>query len=143
MGFFSKLFGGSKPTAAAGGPAATPRPAAPTPKFEGGGGVPQELAASEVEVLYNSSNRPVFLDVREEHERQAEGFIPGSVHIPMDQLPDRLGELDPAAPLVVYCASGMRSMDAGAFLLEKGFRDVSNLNGGMMKWAGPRERPAR
>ncbi len=109
--------------------------------WESVSGVPQELAASEVQELYESEAPPVLLDVREEAERQQDGWIPNSVHIPMDEVESRLEELEPGRPVVVYCASGMRSMDVGVMLLEKGFQDVSNLNGGLSAWSGPRETP--
>ncbi|CAN5383068.1 hypothetical protein BH09SUM1_BH09SUM1_03280 [soil metagenome] len=111
------------------------------PSWQVASNVPQELAASEVLDLYNRQPRPVFLDVREEEERRQFGFIPGSLHIPMHDIQGRMDELDPKKFVVVYCASGMRSMDAGAFLLEQGFREVGNLNGGMGKWEGPTEMP--
>lgn len=95
----------------------------------------------EALALHGSAEPPVFLDVREDHERQTSGYIPGSVHIPSGEVEARWTELDPRRPVIVYCASGMRSMDAGAFLIEKGFADVSNLNGGMNKWQGPVKRP--
>jgi rhodanese-related sulfurtransferase len=47
----------------------------------------------------------------------------------------RLGELDPACPTVVYCASGYRSMIAASVLRSAGFRDVSDLLGGFTAWA--------
>jgi len=143
MGLFSKLFGGKREE-----PARPATPAVPSPEplkkagggWETAGSVPQELAASEVLDLYQKPDRPVFLDVREEEERRQHGFIPGSVHIPMHEIQGRQTELDPSKAVVVYCASGMRSMDVGAFLLEQGFKDVSNLNGGLMKWTGPLEK---
>lgn len=139
MGFFAKLFGSKKEQAP---PAAPPRNStseATTVRdaWAESSGVPQEMAASEALALYNSPGRPVFLDVREPHELAASGYIPESIHIPMDEVESRLGELNPEAPVIVYCASGMRSMDLGAFLIEKGFKDVSNLNGGLANWAGP------
>lgn len=142
MGIFSRLFGGKRDE-----PAPAPSPANPIPPASSaeeddwqGLGVPQELNVNEAEAMLKEAEPPVFLDVREDHERQASGFIPGSQHIPMGDLETRHGELDPQKPVIVYCASGMRSMDAGAFLIEKGFRDVSNLNGGMNNWQGPVEK---
>ncbi|MCC5875674.1 MAG: rhodanese-like domain-containing protein [Candidatus Sumerlaeia bacterium] len=140
MGFFSFLFGNKEQEA----PEApkTPPPSSGSNDWESVGAVPQELAAKEVLALLEAPDPPVFLDVREAEELAADGFIPGSTHIPVDDLEGRLGELDPTRPVVVYCASGMRSMDAGAFLLEKGFSEVSNLNGGLSTWAGPLEKKA-
>lgn len=135
MGFFSKLFGKKEEKKEE----MLSDETHPLPKkaWETASNVPQEMAANEALELYNREKRPVFLDVREEEERQTYGYIPGSVHIPMHEIQGRATELTPAVPVIVYCASGMRSMDVGAFLLEQGFADVSNLNGGMGKWTGP------
>ncbi len=68
------------------------------------------------------------------------GTIEGSVELPVGQLPNRLGELDPHAPTVVYCAGGYRSSVAASVLRNAGFDDVSDLIGGYGAWlefAGP------
>ena len=75
----------------------------------------------------------VFLDVREPDEWQA-GHIAGAVHIPLADLPARVGELSPDDDLVVICRSGARSGRAVAWLNQNGF-DVLNVDGGMVAWA--------
>jgi hydroxyacylglutathione hydrolase len=50
------------------------------------------------------------------------------------QLRTRVGELDPSAPTVVYCAGGYRSSVAASLLRESGFEDVSDLIGGFDAW---------
>jgi hydroxyacylglutathione hydrolase len=67
----------------------------------------------------------VVLDVRRDDERAA-GAIPGSAHIPLHTLPERLDEL-PAGTLWVYCASGYRSAIA-ASLLDRAGRDVVHVD---------------
>jgi len=79
----------------------------------------------------------VLVDVRKPGELN-DGVIPGAVHIPLTELVRRLGELDPACPTVVYCASGYRSMIAASVLRSAGFRDVSDLLGGFTAWAAAR-----
>ena len=74
------------------------------------------------------------LDVREPWE-VALCRMEGSLHIPLAQLPARLGELDPDRPTVVICHHGVRSLHAGAFLERQGFGDVVNLRGGIDGWA--------
>ncbi|MEW5810078.1 MAG: MBL fold metallo-hydrolase [Actinomycetota bacterium] len=74
------------------------------------------------------------VDVRNPGEAAA-GMIPGAVNIPVAQLPHRMGELDPAAPTVVYCAGGYRSSVAASLLRRNGFRDVSDILGGYNAWA--------
>ena len=73
------------------------------------------------------------VDVRNPGEAAA-GMIPGAVNIPVGQLPDRLDELNPAAPTVVYCAGGYRSSVAASVLRRNGFTDVSDILGGYHAW---------
>ncbi|MFD6554805.1 rhodanese-like domain-containing protein, partial [Streptomyces sp. NPDC058398] len=70
---------------------------------------------------YASPGRPVILDVRRDSER-AGGHIAGSVHIPVHQVRDRLGEIPPGT-VWVHCAGGMRAAVA-ASLLDAADRDV-------------------
>jgi hydroxyacylglutathione hydrolase len=71
------------------------------------------------------------VDVREPAEI-AGGTLPGAVNIPLGSLPQRVGELDPARPVVLVCRSGNRSGQAGRWLDGRGFREVVNLAGGML-----------
>lgn len=73
------------------------------------------------------------VDVRNPGEVQA-GMIAGAVSIPVGQLPERMGELDPGAPTVVYCAGGYRSSVAASLLRHHGFTDVSDILGGYNAW---------
>jgi rhodanese-related sulfurtransferase len=75
----------------------------------------------------------VFLDVREPDEWQA-GHIQGAVHIPLGELPARVGELSPDDQIVVICRSGARSGRAVGWLNQNGY-DVLNVDGGMVAWA--------
>lgn len=72
-----------------------------------------------------------FIDVREPAEFEG-GSIEGAVNIPLSQLDDRLGELDPARPTVLLCRSGQRSGRAARHLTDNGFTTVINLTGGML-----------
>ena len=74
----------------------------------------------------------VVLDVREPLEWQY-GHIEGAVHIPMNELPDRIGEVGDAQTLVV-CKVGGRSAQVVAWLANQGYNAV-NLAGGMIDWA--------
>ncbi len=73
------------------------------------------------------------VDVRGPQEA-AEGTIPGAREIPLPALTDSLAVLDPRAPVVVYCASGYRSMVAASVLRASGFDDVSDVLGGFGAW---------
>ena len=76
--------------------------------------------------------RLVILDVREPHE-WAEGHIDGALHIPLGDLMDRRGELDPDVQTLVICHVGGRSARATAYLVSNGLSAV-NLDGGMVAW---------
>ncbi len=73
------------------------------------------------------------LDVRQPNEYQS-GHIPGAKLIPLPQLGERIKELDPKKPVVVYCAIGGRSRVAAQMLAGKGFEEVYNLTGGIRSW---------
>ncbi len=77
----------------------------------------------------------ILLDVRQPAEYRS-GHLPGAVFIPLPELLDRFGELDPSKPVVTYCRSGNRSRSAAAFLLTEGFTLVYSLDGGIMAWNG-------
>ncbi len=64
----------------------------------------------------------------------AGGKITGAREVPLARILDRLAELDPTAPTVVYCAGGYRSMIAASVMRASGFRDVSDLIGGFGAW---------
>jgi molybdopterin/thiamine biosynthesis adenylyltransferase/rhodanese-related sulfurtransferase len=73
------------------------------------------------------------LDVREPHEYQIVNI--GAPLIPLNDLPNRLGELDPNREIVVHCKTGGRSQRAAEFLQKSGFKNVANLAGGITAWA--------
>ncbi len=71
------------------------------------------------------------LDVRTPGEF-ATGHLEGARNVPVDDLRDRLGELNRAAETVVYCKVGFRGYLAARILQQNGFADVKNLTGGML-----------
>lgn len=73
------------------------------------------------------------LDVREDWEIETAG-VSGSINIPMIEIADRRGELDPAAPVAVLCKSGGRSARVAQFLAAAGFARVANIDGGIDAW---------
>jgi sulfur-carrier protein adenylyltransferase/sulfurtransferase len=75
------------------------------------------------------------IDVREQDEVD-QGIIPGAIHIPRDYLEMRIEETvrDRDAPLVVYCAGGVRSLFGAEALTELGYRDVVSMAGGFSGW---------
>jgi hydroxyacylglutathione hydrolase len=73
------------------------------------------------------------LDVRTAAER-AQGWIPGSIHIPLPELCSRLEELDRERPMIVHCQAGARSAIAASVLLARGFPKVEDLRCGLNGW---------
>jgi hydroxyacylglutathione hydrolase len=74
------------------------------------------------------------IDVRGPDEWRR-GHLPGAIHIPLAALPEKVGELDRSAPIVLHCKGGGRSAIATSFLKARGFSNVANLTGGFEGWA--------
>lgn len=68
----------------------------------------------------------LLLDVRSEAEFQS-GSIAGAENIPVSSLGQRMQELDKTRPIIVFCASGMRSSSAAGYLKRSGFKEVHDL----------------
>ncbi|BCI55795.1 sulfurtransferase [Mycolicibacterium litorale] len=75
----------------------------------------------------------LLLDVREDDEWQR-GHAPEAVHIPMGDVPSRLGEVDAQATVYVMCHAGGRSQRVAQYLARNGYRAV-NVSGGMLAWS--------
>jgi rhodanese-related sulfurtransferase len=96
----------------------------------------KQIAAAELAAWLASAGRekPVLLDVREPWEWQI-ARLEGAQHIPMREVPARLGELDPGREVVAICHHGGRSQQLAAFLENNGFAKVHNLVGGVDAWS--------
>lgn len=92
------------------------------------------LTPAQATQLINREDAQV-IDVREQSE-WAKGRIAGSRHIPVGQLDQRIGDLEKfkERPLIVVCASGMRSASACSTLRKAGFEKVFALDGGIGAW---------
>jgi rhodanese-related sulfurtransferase len=75
------------------------------------------------------------LDVREDWEIALAPVPTNAVHIPMGEISDRIGELDPKRETVVICRSGGRSAQVAHYLERQGFGKVFNLSGGILAWS--------
>ncbi len=86
-----------------------------------------------IDVVHSIDDLPAedvnVLDVRRDDE-VIEGMLPGAINIPLDELRDRVGELDASKHWIVYCRSGQRSYFATQLLKRVGFPHVYNLSGG-------------
>ena len=78
------------------------------------------------------SSEAVLLDVREQDEWE-QGHAPGAIHIPMGDVPARIGEVEVSGPLYVVCRVGGRSARVVEYLQHAGVEAV-NVDGGMVAW---------
>jgi sulfur-carrier protein adenylyltransferase/sulfurtransferase len=94
-----------------------------------------EITPTELAAELRSDERPYLLDVRNPYEIEIATIGGTDKVIPVDQLAERLSELDSARDMVVYCRSGVRSGRAVELLKGTGFRKVRNLVGGVLRWS--------
>ena len=94
-----------------------------------------EITPTDLRRRLDQDQPLVLVDVRESFERDIADLPEQGQHrIPMREVPERLGELDPDEPIVVYCRTGGRSGRIVEFLRASGFSNVLNLKGGVMGW---------
>lgn len=91
-----------------------------------------EIQPADLIPQFDAGMASRMLDCREPAERQ-QVRIPGSLHIPMNQIPARLAELDREKDWLVVCAHGNRSYSVAGYLIMQGFRAAS-LAGGVTDW---------
>ncbi|HXA14583.1 MAG TPA: HesA/MoeB/ThiF family protein [Opitutaceae bacterium] len=101
-------------------------------------GGPEEIDVAALRAALDNGHAPQLIDVRETWER-VRGSIEPSVHVPLGELGenavDALAALDPAMPIVVYCAAGVRSLHGAKLLRERhGFPQAVSLRGGYHAW---------
>ena len=92
-----------------------------------------EISSLELKARLDRGDKLVIVDVREPHEYQI-NRIPGSILIPLGEIPRRYAELDQDAELVMQCKMGGRSAKAADYLRTVGFKKVLNLTGGILDW---------
>ncbi len=92
-----------------------------------------EITVTELKERLEAAGAPLVLDVREPWEREL-AHLPGTLDIPMNQVPQRLAELPRDRDIVVMCKAGGRSLQIAAYLARHGYR-ASNLTGGILAWS--------
>ncbi len=92
-----------------------------------------ELSPQEVAEKLNNSPNIRILDVREPHEWEI-CHLPGSIFIPLNELPSKLSELDPTKEYILVCKVGKRSYSALEILLGAGFK-AYHMRGGLNAYA--------
>ncbi len=88
------------------------------------------------------SGDAVLVDIRDAPELEADGAIPGSVHVPRGMLefradptsPYHQAPLDPSKRIILHRASGGRSALAAQTLKDMGYEDVAHMDGGIKAW---------
>ena len=80
---------------------------------------------------WRDDNSAVVIDVREPAE-WASGTLPGSVMISLASLPEATSTMDKNTPVLLVCATGVRSVTAAAWLSSMGFDKVASMAGGVV-----------
>ena len=93
-----------------------------------------QVDPGDVLARVGNGESPVFIDIRQAMELAESGMIDGALHIPLQDLPRRVAQLDRGQEVILYCASGVRSIEAARFLREKGFEKAWSLGGGVARW---------
>ncbi|MDO8502407.1 MAG: molybdopterin-synthase adenylyltransferase MoeB [Gemmatimonadaceae bacterium] len=94
----------------------------------------RDIAPRELAERISRGDDIQLVDVREEWEWQI-ARLPGARLIPLSQLEDAIGSLDPSREVVLYCKSGIRSLHAAEELADAGFSRLANLSGGILRWS--------
>ena len=94
----------------------------------------KEMSATDLKHRLAAGADLVLLDVREPEEL-ALAALPGAMHIPMNEVPGRLHELDPEKEIVVFCHHGIRSAMVVQLLTQHDFERAVNLEGGIDAWS--------
>ena len=98
--------------------------------------LPVEISVVETRELIDSGKSMLLLDCREDGE-VATCQIDGSVHIPMNEIPNRISEIEDlqSERIVIHCHHGGRSLNVTMWLRENGFPQAQNMNGGIEQWS--------
>ncbi|HVH65696.1 MAG TPA: rhodanese-like domain-containing protein [Candidatus Acidoferrum sp.] len=91
------------------------------------------IGVTELRQRLSAEPKPFVLDVREPWE-YAQGHVAEATLIPLGELEQRAKEVPRDQPVLVICQSGQRSLAAAGYLLQLGYRDVMNVDGGTSAW---------
>ncbi len=92
-----------------------------------------DISVQELDALRKANADVFILDVRNPDEYAVCNL--GGHLIPLNELPERLNELNPEQHIVIHCHAGGRSRRATEYLMQQGFKQVFNLRGGITAWA--------
>lgn len=91
----------------------------------------KEINVNEIDRIVD----PIVIDVREDYELEETGTIKGAIHIPMNEVPNRLKEITKEREIYILCRSGVRSYNVAKYLNELGYEAI-NLGGGIINYKG-------
>ena len=99
--------------------------------------VVKHISAAQFDKV-KEETKAIVIDVRTPGE-VAEGYIDGAdlfIDVNGSSFQSEMAKLDKSANYIIYCRSGARSMNAANYMVENGFTNVYNLDGGIMRWNG-------
>jgi len=91
------------------------------------------ISVSDASAMIQSSSNLLVVDVRTPQE-YAQGHLKAATNIPLSDLPLRIGGLDRNRSILVYCQTGVRSAQAATMLVNAGFTQVYDMEGGLTAW---------
>ena len=94
----------------------------------------KEITVKELKNKFDNDEDFMLLDVRNIQEVLF-SKINGSIHIPMNEIMNRINELDSNKEIIIQCKSGKRSARVCEYLMTQNFNNVKNLKGGIISWA--------
>lgn len=94
----------------------------------------EQIQPEEIKARLERGESLNMIDVREPEE-VALGMIPGAIHIPLGQIPERLDEIEQTGEIIIICRSGYRSERACEYMTHLGIQGLKNMEGGMLAWS--------
>ena len=91
----------------------------------------KEINVNEIDRIVD----PIIIDVREDYELEETGTIKGAIHIPMNEVTNRLNEITKEREIYILCRSGVRSYNVAKYLNQLGYEAI-NLGGGIIDYKG-------
>ncbi|MCM3431709.1 rhodanese-like domain-containing protein [Brevibacillus agri] len=95
----------------------------------------QIVGSEALTQMINDQTDMTIVDLREP-ELFAQGSVPNAINIPFAEIRTKYTSIPKDKKVVFVCHTGRMGTESGNFLLENGYRDVYNLDGGMAKWKG-------
>ena len=94
----------------------------------------QEIDVKTLNEKISNKENFILLDVRTDSEYFLSN-IEGAIHIPMNEIPNKLNTIDKNKEIIVQCKSGKRSAKVCEYLITQNFTNIKNLRGGILAWA--------